>query len=60
MNVLRPRRTDLGLKITVWVPQVTSRVTFGTEIMIMNVVSPRRGPPPSAGGTLFAHAYVVA
>ncbi len=33
-------RTGLGLKITVWVPQVTCRVTFGTETVIMTVVSP--------------------
>jgi hypothetical protein len=35
--------------ITVSVPQVTCRVTFGTETMIMTVAPPRHGPPPPAG-----------
>ena len=40
MTILGPRRTGLGVKITVWVPQVTCRVTFGTETVIMPVVPP--------------------
>jgi hypothetical protein len=46
--------------ITVWVPKVTRRVTFGTQTVIMTVVSPRRRSPPPAGGMVFARADVVA
>ena len=40
VDIIGLRRTGLGLKIMVWVPQVTFRVTFGTETVIMTVVPP--------------------
>jgi hypothetical protein len=51
-----PAGGGLELMITVWVPKMTSRVTFGTQTVIMTVAPPRCGPPPPEGETLFARA----
>jgi hypothetical protein len=40
VDIIGPRKAGLGLKITVWVPQVTCRVIFGTETVILTVVPP--------------------